>query len=82
MEVQGQLQPLLPLVGADGELLPHPVESRQSVAGRARRAAQRLAEDDGRLQKLAAVIVCALRKIEIQLEKQSQLQISDKTNVW
>lgn len=60
MEAQRQLQSLLPLLAADAELLPHPVESRQGVTGRARGAAQRLAEDDGRLQELAPVVVRAL----------------------
>lgn len=32
MKVQSQLQSLLPLVGADGELLPDPVESGQGVS--------------------------------------------------
>lgn len=62
VEVQSQLQSLLSLFGADGELFPDSVESRQSVSGRARRTAQRLAEDDGRLQQLTAVIVGALQE--------------------
>ena len=61
VEVQSQLQPLLSLLSADAELLPDPIESRQSVSGRARRTAQRLTEDDSRLQQLTAVIVSALR---------------------
>ena len=61
MEVQSQLQSLLPLFTADAELFPHSVESGQSVSGRARCAAQRLTEDDGGLQQLAAVIVSALK---------------------
>lgn len=61
MEVQSQLQPLLPLLGADRKLFPHPVEPRQGVSGGARGAAQRLAEDDGGLQQLTAVVVGALR---------------------
>lgn len=60
MEVLSQFQPLLPLLGADRELLPHPVEPRQGVPGGARGAAQRLAEHDGGLQQLAAVVVGAL----------------------
>lgn len=62
MEVQSQLQSLLSLFGADGELFPDSVESRQSVSRRARRTAQRLAEDDGRLQQLTAVVIGALKE--------------------
>lgn len=64
MEVESQLQSLLSLLGADAELFPDSVEARQSVSGRARRTAQRLAEDDGGLQQLAAIIVGALKEQE------------------
>ncbi len=76
MEVKRQLQSLLSLLRADAELFPDSVESRQSVSGRARRTAQRLTEDDGRLQQLTAVIIGALkeeagRKTETNRESQS-----------
>lgn len=61
MEAQSQLQSLLSLLGADGELFPDPVESGQSVSRRARCTAQGLTEDDGRLQQLTAVVIGALR---------------------
>lgn len=61
MEAQSQLQSLLSLLGANGELFPDPVESGQSVSRRARCTAQGLTKDDGRLQQLTAVIIGALR---------------------
>lgn len=61
MEAQSQLQSLLSLLGANGELFPDPVESGQSVSRRARCTAQGLTEDDGRLQQLTAVIIGALK---------------------
>lgn len=62
MEVQSQLQSLLSLLCADSKLFPDPVESRQSVSRRARRTAQRLTEDDSRLQQLTAIIIRALKE--------------------
>lgn len=61
MKVQSQLQSLLSLFSADSKLFPDSVESGQSVSGRARRTAQRLAEDDSGLQQLTAVIIGALK---------------------
>lgn len=62
MEVESQLQSLLSLLSADAELFPDSVESRQSVSRRARCTAQRLTEDDGRLQQLTAIIIGALKE--------------------
>ncbi|KAA8587893.1 hypothetical protein FQN60_001087 [Etheostoma spectabile] len=69
VEVQSQLQSLLSLLSADAELFPDSVESWQSVSGRARRTAQRLTEDNGRLQQLTAIIICALKE---EMERQRQ----------
>lgn len=66
VKAQGQLQPLLPLLTTDGELLPHPVEPRQSVTRGARRAAQGLTEDHGGLQQLPPVVVRALKEESTQ----------------
>lgn len=74
VEAQSQLQSLLSLLTADAELFPDSVESWQSVSRRACRTAQRLTEDDGRLQQLTAVIIGALKeKTEFFCQSSSQV---------
>ena len=60
VEVGSHLQAEQPLLGGDGELLPHAVEAWQRVSGGARGAAQGLAQHHRGLEELPAVVVRTL----------------------